>query len=170
MDSIARFGAIEHNVAMALDTWEQIERMLGELYDKLSQVIYTPERIVLRYLSEMCGRHSEYIARLYYEYEAMEKRLSPEELREIDRASRKILEDLEEIYLRARNTLDPAELASAIEEIESMEDVVKEAYNTLGGYGEEEAWHVRKLVEMIMSEARMRREVLREVIKRLGSR
>lgn len=170
MSSIAGFGAIEHNVAIALDTWEHLERMLGELYDKLSQIVYTPEKMLLRYMSEMCEKHAEYIAKLYYEYEVLEKRLAPEELREIDRASRKILEDLEKAYLKAREALDPVELASIIDEIERMGDVFREAYNILREYGDDEAWHIKKLIEVISSESRIRREVLGEVVKRLGSR
>ncbi|HWQ17415.1 MAG TPA: hypothetical protein VNL13_06260 [Sulfolobales archaeon] len=170
MSNIAGFGTLEHNVAIALGIWEQLERMLGELYDKLSRVVFTSEKILLKYLSEMCEKHAEYIARLYYEYEAMEKRLSPEELREIDRASRKVLRDIEEVYLRARNLIDPLELALAIEEMEKMCDVVRDSYNILREHGDGEAWYIGKLIDMITSETRIRREVLGEVVKRLGSR
>jgi len=170
LSNIAGFGTLEHNVAIALGIWEHLERMLGELYDRLSRVVFTPEKILLKYMSEMCERHAEYIARLYYEYEALEKRLSTEELREIDKASRKVLKDMEEVYLRARNLLDPLELALAIEEMEKMSDVVRDSYSILREHGDDEAWYIGKLIDMITSETRIRREILGEVVKRLGSR
>lgn len=169
MGSVAGFGALEHNIAMALDAWERLERMLGELYSRLSQIVFTPEKILLSYMSDMCEKHAEYIAKLYYEYEAMEEKLALEELREIGRASRKILEDLEQVYLKAKNLLDPPQLALAIKEVEKMCDVVVDIYSMLREQGEEK-WYARKLIEVITSETRIRREALGEVVKRLGPR
>ncbi len=169
MGSIAGFGALDHNVAVTLDVWEHLEKMLAELYGRLSQIVYTPEKVLLKYMSEACERHAEYIARLYYEYEAVEKKLALDEMREIDRASKRILEDLEEIYLKAKNILNPLELASIIEEVEKMCDIARDAYEILRQYGDGEAWHVRALIDMIMGETRIRREVLRELVKRLDT-
>jgi len=172
MEEVARFGGLEHNVAIMLYAWEHIERILGDLYYRASQAVSSDEwRLLLRYMADSCVKHAEYIAKIYYEADLMEKISSPGELREIAMESKRILSNISETFGRARESSDIGEILSAIEYIEEFGTIVLEAEETIGRLGSgEEGRAVPALLRIIYSECTIRRDTLKLLKERASNR
>lgn len=168
MERIASFGGIEDNIAIMLSSWEELERFLGELYERASNIAYS-HRILLKYIADTCYRHAEYIARLYYEYEALEKTFTPGKLRKISEESRRMIQSLERKYMRARTSLDLKEILSVIEDIEDAEGIIFDTQSILEGAVDlNSSWPIARLLRVLYEECRIRRNIVREIKTELG--
>ncbi len=167
MEEVARFGGIEHNIAIMLDALQSLERILADLYYKASHALSPNWKLLLRYIADLCARHAEYISQAYYEADLIEKMLSPAELREIVNESKRILGDVTEIYKNVRNSSELKEILTAIESIEEMEKIILETYDILGKLEDrEEQLPIAILFKVVSEECRVRRDALKELVRR----
>ncbi len=167
MEEVARFGGIEHNIAIMLDVLQSLERILADLYYKASHALPPNWKLLLRYIADLCARHAEYISRAYYEADLIEKMLSPAELREIVNESKRILGDVAEIYRNVRDSGELKEILTAIENIEEMEKIILETYDILGKLEDrEEQLPIATLFKIVSEECRVRRDALKELVRR----
>jgi hypothetical protein len=167
MEEIARFGGIEHNIAIMLDALQSLERILADLYYRASHISPSDWRLLLRYIADLCTRHAEYISQTYYEANLIEKMLSPAELKEIAKESERVLGDVAEIYKNVRDSSKLKEILTAIESIEEMEKIILETYDILGKLEDtEEQLLIATLFKVISEECKVRRDALKELVRR----
>ncbi|MDT7887423.1 MAG: hypothetical protein RQ885_00425 [Desulfurococcales archaeon] len=167
MEEVARFGGVDHNIAIILSVLERLERILSDLYYRVSQASSPDWRLLLRYMADLCARHAEYIARIYYDTDLIKKMPSPEELKEIAREGRRIMGDVAEIYNRLRDSGNLEEILKAIESIEDMERIALEAYDILGKMLEAgDQMPIAMLLRVVSDECIVRRDILKELEKR----
>ncbi|MEM1611694.1 MAG: hypothetical protein QXQ57_08645 [Sulfolobales archaeon] len=167
MEEIARFGGIEHNIAIMLDALQSLERILADLYYRASHISPPNWKLLLRYIADLCAKHAEYVSLTYYEASLIEKMLSPAELKEITSESMRILGDVAEIYKKVRDSSELREILTAVESIEEMEKIVLEAHDILGKLEDtEDRFPIATLFKIISEECRVRRDILKELMRR----
>ncbi|MEM1610549.1 MAG: hypothetical protein QXQ57_02750 [Sulfolobales archaeon] len=167
MEEVARFGGIEHNIAIMLDALQSLERILADLYYRASHISPPNWKLLLRYIADLCAKHAEYVSLTYYEVSLIEKMLSPAELKEIANESMRILGDVAEIYKKVRDSSELREILTAVENIEEMEKIVLEAHDILGKLEDtEDRFPIATLFKIISEECRVRRDILKELMRR----
>lgn len=167
MEEVARFGGIEHNIAIMLDALQSLERILADLYYRASHISPPNWKLLLRYIADLCAKHAEYVSLTYYEANLIEKMLGPAELREIASESMRILGDVAEIYKKVRDSSELREILTAVENIEEVEKIVLEAHDILGKLEDtEDRFPIATLFKIISEECKVRRDILKELMRR----
>lgn len=168
MLSVPRFGRLDHNVLMLLESWERVERAINELCERAYGAVFDEYREVLRYLADVSLRHAEFIARIRGEYGATGADIEPGELREVADIARVSFKDLWDVIERARGEIDPLKILGLVEEIEDLAAPIASGVKSMSKAGSGLSGAAEEILGIIEEEAAIRRRAIKRFAEKMG--